>query len=229
MEKEASFDVKIPATQKSYFKESDKPGNLEIIHRIKTSDYFKWLTTYAEVAKVPADLLIAVIAIESAGKNAPKNKWGAIGLMQMKVGTAYDTIKLEAIKKQLTAADKAIIKKFVPAIAKNGYKVLYGDFTGLSMPQVNKELEAALMKPEFSLLMGALHIGQMIDKFTTIGGKAMVHKSLAIYNQGIGRTALVKPFDSVDDFINKSKIASEGKNYVLKALGKNGYLDLLLP
>ena len=83
----------IPATELSFYTESQAQANKAIIQRIKTASYYPKLQKYANVENLPIELVIALVATESGGRELGKNYAGAVGLMQIKKVAAYEALR----------------------------------------------------------------------------------------------------------------------------------------
>lgn len=219
----------IPATDLSYYTDSQATANKAIIARIKSASYYPFIQKYAQVENLPEELVIAVMATESGGRDVGKNAYGAVGLMQIKKIAAIEAIRKAAIADELDASEKAYIKTKSPEVAKNDFKIKYGSLEGVDMEKAKNELEAALFDDEFNIFIGAMLLGQVIDSYTEGKDTIYLSKAIAIYNQGSGSRAKIKDFNNATDIITKSTLGTEGKNYIKKILGKNGFVHIQKP
>lgn len=219
----------IPATDLFYYTDSQATANKAIITRIKTASYYPFIQKYSQIENLPEELVIAVMATESGGRDVGKNAYGAVGLMQIKKIAAIEAIRKAAIADELDASEKAYIKSKSPEVAKNDFKIKYGALEGVDMEKAKNELEAALFDNEFNIFIGTMLLGQVIDSYTEGKDTIYLSKAIAIYNQGSGSRTKIKDFNNATDIINKSTLGTEGKNYIKKILGKNGFVHIQKP
>jgi len=176
----------IPATQLSYYTESQAQANKAIVQRIKDAPYFSNLEKYSAIENLPIELVIALVATESGGRELGKNSAGAVGLMQIKKIAAYETLRKASIAEELDATEKAWVKRVSPEIAKNDFKIRYGVFDGVDKNKAMDELEQGLYNTEFNIFIGTMLLGQIVDSYTEGKDKVYLSKAVAIYNQGSG-------------------------------------------
>lgn len=219
----------IPATQLSYYTESQAQANKAIIERIKSAPYYSTLQKYANIENLPIELVIALVATESGGRELGKNSAGAVGLMQIKKVAAYEALRKGSIAGELDAQEKAWVKTISPELAKNDFKIRYGGFDGVDKTKAMQELEEGLYDTEFNIFIGTMLLGQIVDSYTEGKDKVYLSKAVAIYNQGSGSRSKIDAYDNATDIINKSTLGTEGKNYIKKILGKNGYIHIQKP
>jgi len=219
----------IPATNLSYYTDAQAKANEASITRIKTAPYFSDLQKYSRIENIPIELVIAVVAAESGGRELGKNAYGAVGLMQVKKIAAYEALRKASIAKELDAQEKAWVKTKSPEIAKNDFYIKYGAFEGVDKDKAMTELEAALSDTKFNIFIGTMLLGQAIDSYTEGKDQIFLSKAIAIYNQGSGSRKKIEDYNNATDIIQKSTLASEGKNYIKKILGKNGYVHIQKP
>jgi len=219
----------IPATQLSYYTESQAQANKAIVQRIKDAPYFSNLEKYSAIENLPIELVIALVATESGGRELGKNSAGAVGLMQIKKIAAFEALRKASIAEELDATEKAWVKRVSPEIAKNDFKIRYGAFEGVDKNKAMNELEEGLYNTEFNIFIGTMLLGQVVDSYTEGKDKVYLSKAVAIYNQGSGSRSKIDAYDNATDIINKSTLGTEGKNYIKKILGKNGYIHIQKP
>ena len=114
-------------------------------------------------------------------------------------------------------------------MAKNDFKIRYGGFDGVDKTKAMQELEEGLYDTEFNIFIGTMLLGQIVDSYTEGKDKVYLSKAVAIYNQGSGSRSKIDAYDNATDIINKSTLGTEGKNYIKKILGKNGYIHIQKP
>src|SRR5687767_5488725 len=104
--------IKVPMTNVAFYKNHEAPQVKKQLNLIKAT-YGTFISNASRLCNVPEEVIIAFIFIESAGKPHVISHAGAIGLMQLKPESANDIIHLEKKTGNLTADEKALIRKFI--------------------------------------------------------------------------------------------------------------------
>jgi len=218
----AVFEVPIPLTPRVFYSNVALPQNKAKLDQIGKK-YYKEIKQAEDLTKVPGALILSVIFTESAGNPNALSYVGAAGLMQLKPQAANDTIFLENKQGRLTAAELAILKKYlgnrVNGPLKQKYlshKIKENNFTG------NVVTRADMMNPEFNILCGAMLLGILIDQHQE-AGTLRLDKVLLRYGLGY----FFKPGEgNVEQVLDRVKTKStEAYSYILKVAGKNGLLE----
>lgn len=176
--------------------------------------YDKFVSQASEIHKVPRILIYGLMAVEhddsvSVAKSALQvdSSGVYIGLMQMAVVTANDTLARGVTNKQLSVKQVDWFKK---KIGKNIDAI------------TRKDLQDA----ETNIHASCAFLSVLIRKF----GLDDLHKIIFSYNRGEFRLSKDKNTGlSINELINKYKNTSnsDGANYVIKTLGVNGSFDIL--
>lgn len=218
----AVLEVPIPLTPRVFYSNVALPQNKAKLDQIGKK-YYKEIKQAEDLTKVPGALILSVIFTESAGNPNALSYVGAAGLMQLKPQAANDTIFLENKQGRLTAAELAILKKYlgnrVNGPLKQKYlshKIKENNFTG------NVVTRADMMNPEFNILCGAMLLGILIDQHQE-AGTLRLDKVLLRYGLGY----FFKPGEgNVEQVLDRVKTKStEAYSYILKVAGKNGLLE----
>jgi hypothetical protein len=218
----AVLEVPIPLTPRVFYSNVALPQNKAKLDQIGKK-YYKEIKQAEDLTKVPGALILSVIFTESAGNPNALSYVGAAGLMQLKPQAANDTIFLENKQGRLTAAELAILKKYlgnrVNGPLKQKYlshKIKENNFNG------NVVTRADMMNPEFNILCGAMLLGILIDQHQEAGALRL-DKVLLRYGLGY----FFKPGEgNVEQVLDRVKIKStEAYSYILKVAGKNGLLE----
>ncbi len=218
----AVLEVPIPLTPRVFYSNVALPQNKAKLDQIGKK-YYKEIKQAEDLTKVPGALILSVIFTESAGNPNALSYVGAAGLMQLKPQAANDTIFLENKQGRLTAAELAILKKYlgnrVNGPLKQKYlshKIKENNFTG------NVVTRADMMNPEFNILCGAMLLGILIDQHQEAGALRL-DKVLLRYGLGY----FFKPGEgNVEQVLDRVKTKStEAYSYILKVAGKNGLLE----
>lgn len=141
----------------------------------------------------------------------------AYGLTQMQVATAFQTLKDQAPK--LKSAEVSIIQRYLPGFLKPA------GFVGF-LANWKEQIYKALMIPEFSIWVTAMHLGQLIIKNLHDFGSVKLDHLIVKYNRGIGNynkeviKAGLKNADTAT--LVRSLPVEETRNYIIKFLGQDG-------
>lgn len=215
------------------FAASKRAANRNIIQNL-VSSYDKYVVSLCQQLNIPRAVVYAVLAIETGKYHVtlppPKtitSAAGALGPAQIKPITATDTVRV-AIKKNLVSKDsaQAYLSKHIGA-AKAAAVV---KTTQLGDTIIGSELQNV----QTALYVMVLKLAVLIDNYA---GDSLdrLHLVLYCYNQGDYRLTSSKSPDyqlnktapTLAQFYTKAK-ASEGRSFLLKALGENGTLDIAI-
>lgn len=217
--------VTLPMTQVSYY----KPAQWPAIHA-KVSETFKLygkiITLVAKLVNVPVPILNAFIFIESAGKASIVSSAGAVGLMQITPDTATNIIHTEHKEGRLSKAEMDLLRKH---LGKKLDCILSFKYMNQSLP-CNKNTgkvitKEDLLKPELNILIGAILLGNLIDKHTE-NKVVRLDKVIVRYNAGYNYKPQGNTVEETMAFAKK-KGGAETANYISKLVGPNGVLTNL--
>lgn len=224
----------VPATKASFYTDAQVNSNVRpIISKIKGSNYYITLKRYASKMSIPEEVLVAFYGVESSGNDrVGMNSAGAIGLGQVTRPAAYDAIKKEIQDGYMTDDEKAYIKRKVPALAKNDYRIKYGDFEGVGPYSSNKTLQDQLLKAlrddtEFNIFVSSMILAQLAERYRDVNGVPKLHQVIAHYNGGRKYGDVSKKYPNAWDAAKAKDLPTETKNYIKKLVGTNGFLDVL--
>ena len=170
---------------------------------------------------IPNYIINSFICTESGGKNVGENDYGAIGLMQMKAETVYETItKWDVyVDVNLSSKIKDILNKETP-LWKNW------DRNKQMTSAFSSQIETALKKEEYNIALGCAALRWMLEAFSK-DGESNINKTIVAYNKGFyGAKSIMVGLTTTEELINKKGLGREPKGYLLKMLGVNGFLDL---
>lgn len=235
MERVSSFKkYAVPATKASFYTDSQVNTSVKpIINRIKSASYYPTLKRYALKMSIPENVLIAFYGVESGGNDkVGMNSAGAIGLGQVTRPTAYDAIKKEIIDGYMTDDEKAYVKRKVPALGANNFKIKFGDFEGVGPYSSNKTVQEQLLKAlrddtEFNIFISSMILAQLAERYRDQNGVPRLHQVIAHYNGGRRFGEVSKKYPNAWDAVKASDLPTETKNYIKKLVGTNGFLDVL--
>jgi len=213
--------LKVPLTNLSFYNAESKVMNRTALQNIRKI-HGTIIKHASYLTNVPEAIIASIIYIESAGNQNIVSSAGAVGLMQLKLYTANDTIWIENSKTRLTSLEKVVIRKFIgnrlDAILSMKYlnhKLKTNNYTG------NVITKNDLLQPYFNVLIGAMLLGLLIDQ-ATIKGQLRFENVLLRYNQGY----FFNPKgNNINETLANVKNRTEAYNYVLKMVGKNGIIE----
>ena len=217
----------------SFYTDAQVNSNVKpIISKIKGSNYISTLRRYARKMSIPENVLIAFYAVESSGNDrVGMNSAGAIGLGQVTRPAAYDAIKREIQDGYLTDEEKAYIKRKVPALGKNDFRIKFGDFEGITYAG-SKDVQAQLLTAlrddtEFNIFISSMIVAQLAERYRDSNGVPKLHQVIAHYNGGKKYGEVSRKYSNAWDAAKASDLPTETKNYIKKLVGTNGFLDVL--
>jgi soluble lytic murein transglycosylase-like protein len=228
MAKYSKILINVPDLNRAYIQGTYKYSspsvildNGKVISSIK-ANLTPIISTWGKEFEIDNEILIGFIATESGGKNAPKNQFNAIGYMQATPITVFEVITKwnDKVSVPLSAQTKALLAKNVPNYTKwkrDEYSV--GDAN-------HNAILKALANPEFNIAMGAATIRWMLEAFNNDGGSPL-NKVMVAYNRGYSSTKNLVKGDITSEKMMKLSLGKEAKAYILKMLGRYGFLDLM--
>ena len=206
-----------------YSKESDRITNVNVLKNIK-SNYGSFIKKWASAFELGDPVLTTFIAIESTGKMVGKNEAGAIGLTQVTLVAVRESVsKFKIVTgENLPAEAVSLIKQKAPYLLE-----LTPNKQDVSRENSIK-LESLLKEDaNFNIMMGALCLRWNLD---WTGAKDLVYlqKAIIAYNQSpYARIRAYKDkFASTNTLFKDKLIPKETRDYLVKSLGKNGFLEL---
>lgn len=233
MAKYSRTDVIIPDIEKSfsgYSTASVKANNIAMLKSIK-ANYGTSISRWAKVFEIPEGIITGFIATESGGKQNVVNRAfpNIKGLMQVSDVSIYDVfVKWNVeVDSQRPAELDAVIKAKLP-------ELLTKTKTSKMTPALGAKIVAlAGSDADFNIMMGSAILRWLLERFSSpvSGGqlnKAMIGYNAGPYNKAIsqGSKAITTPIDSTSLSVN-SKVPAESRGYLLKMLGKDGFLQLI--
>lgn len=220
------LNIPIPAIPDNYYSNSDVSSISNSLSQIKGL-LGPFILLSSTLIKIPKSLITSIIFIESGGRNIPANSAGAIGYMEITAPTAYDTIRYFSYNGYLSQGIKAMIESKLPAInltMKGNQFPFWPSSMGVN------QLRSALTDPEFNIFVGSMYIRVCLDQ-TVTGGNARIDKAIVFYNFGMYNSFYSTSGwkdSTVNDLYLNDNLPDETKNYILKMIGTNGTLDILL-
>lgn len=219
--------IKVPDVNRTYVKGSYNYSKLETIKAntdvmntiYKT--YGGYIAKWGEVFDIDDSIITGFIATESGGINVGKNNYNAVGLMQMTPDAVWEMISKwnKIVGNPLPKMAKDYFNKVIPSSKKFDPNVL-------PTASITNEILNALKNPEFNIAVGTANIRWLLEAFKDNSG-ANINKVMVSYNSGYyASISKVKKSQTTEQMINNKNFSLESRGYLLKMLGKNGFLDL---
>lgn len=182
--------------------------------------YGSTIKKIAENTKVPANIILAFMMVESGGNPLAGGSDSATqGLMQFNRKYAggskqNTTLWTEYNNKRLTPEEKAILAKYGITFDKDGF--------------TRTITQEDLVKPELNILIGSMILGQFIDQpwGKDPDGQIRMDRIIARYNWGKAGFE-EKGIDKKNLTQIMSAVPSTTATYIKKMLGTNGALDII--
>ena len=198
----------------------------------------------ARLANIPLPVFQSLLMVENT-ESDPNYISGAkaIGLGQITIGTALDTIIRERDKKRLSNDEITVLRKQLGARLDLILKDAAPDITGIQKLQMggkykpykgapaNEEVTLNVIKtqdllnPEFNLMVSAILISQLIDEeieATPTGDLVRLDRVIVRYNVSYYKSV---PRVATNDII--TQVPKETGNYIKKMAGANGMMETL--
>lgn len=215
--------IKIPATQKSYYTPAQAEQNLNKIKNVIRPKFGKIIKNISRITLVPESIIEAFIFIESSGDPNVFTPY-ATGLLQVGNSSASDCLIFEKSTGRMNAEEDAIVRKYLGSRYSNLEKLKPNQkSTGKTFITKND-----LLKPEFNLLCGVILLGQLLDSHVD-NGVPRLDKIVVIYNRGAYDSVskkVAKLKGTTDDVIDA--IPKGTGEYISKLIGKNSLMDSLV-
>lgn len=193
-------------------------GNINMLKEID-KNYNEIIQKWSKVFELDVEIIQSFIATESGGKNRPANKFGATGPMQMTVNAVAESV----------VKWKAVVKSSLPTEAVNFLNKKSSFLTKLTseiLTSTNKtKVKTLLTDEEFNIMVGCLYLRWLIERFK------FFNKVMIAYNAGPYNSTLLsygKQNVSSETLVLNKNIPIESRNYIVKMLGVNGFMDLIL-
>jgi soluble lytic murein transglycosylase-like protein len=212
--------------------------NVKTLENIE-KNYGVIIKRWAEIFELGEPILTSFVAVESEGKIVGKNSAGAIGLTQVTIPTIIECVsKFKTVTGQpLPEQAVALLKEKAPyllTLTPNSQTVSSANKTKLetllgtsSVKGKDGKTVKKYNDPNLNIAMGALCLRWLLE-FTKAQNLSYLQKAIIGYNQSAyGDISRYKGrFASAETLFKDKGIPKETRNYIVKVLGKNGYLEL---
>jgi len=234
MKKFSTIKVRVPDTtqvykygNKSYSQPSIKNDNIRLLKSIN-SKYGSIIKYWGNVFETGEFLIIAFIATESAGQMVAPNRFKATGLMQVTPPSFYDAFKKWSNEVDVEMPSEAVseVKSKLPDLIKA---------KSFSSSIEAKILSLLSTDANFNVMAGTLILRWLLERFSSVVFGGQLNKAMVAYNAGAYTKSLVtsgtkadtNPVDTAT-LVANPRVPLESRNYLLKMLGKDGFLQLLV-
>ncbi len=209
----------------NYSKAATKNGNISIIKSINNS-YLNSIEKWGKVFEIDTEVIISFIATESGGKNTKPNQFLATGLMQVTPNAVA-----ECLPKFRIVTGQSFTSDTINYLNKKGSFLLQlKRDVPLSATNRTKILNLLENDSEFNIMIGTMYLRFLLQMFSD-ANTAFLNKAMIAYNAGAYNAALRsygKAAVKSDTLVNNKKLPLESRSYVLKMLGVDGFLDLII-
>lgn len=233
MSKYSRTDVILPDIPKAfsgYSTPSGRANNTAMLRFIKNT-YGTSIATWAKVFEIPEGIITGFIATESGGKQNVINRAfpNIKGLMQISDATVYDVVvkwRNEVDSDRPPEMD-AVLKAKLP-------ELLNRKRSDPMSPAISARIVSlAGADADFNIMMGTATLRWLLERFSTTMGGGQLNKAMVAYNAGpynksisTGTKAITTPVDSASLAANP-RVPAESRGYLLKMLGKDGFMELI--
>ncbi len=231
----STVEVTVPDVNKhfksgnvDYSTPSGKKANVELMRRI-IANYGPFIQRWCEPLGLPFGVIVGFIATESAGVMTKPNAYDATGLMQVTSITVYETIVSwkKEVKSPMPPSILAEIRSKLPSLLETKPPTFSAAKSKIS--------SVISTDASFNILAGCINLRWLCERFSTSGHVALFNRVLVSYNAGgVTSSQMVPgtktqpnktPVDTTS-LVNNSAVPMESRSYLVKMLGKDGFLDL---
>lgn len=214
-----------------YSNKSVKDANIKMMKSIKDK-YFSSIQKYGKALDIPDGVIISFIASESGGipvqvsNPSGAAKYDVWGIMAISPSAFYDAIakwSSHVKTEEIPEVVKTKIQEKVPGLLKN-----------LSVYPAEVIRNAFKNDQDFNIMAGCVVLRWLFERFNVLG-VTLFNKAIVSYNAGLYQSFLVSegsktkpnltPVDTVA-MVSDKKVPLESRSYLLKVLGKDGFMDL---
>ena len=208
-----------------YSTPSVKAANIKVIQKIN-STYGQVIQKWAELYGIPVGVIISFIATESGGTMAPPNKYQATGLMQVTPTAIYEVARKwsSEVDSPLPQESINVLNQRVPELLKSK------TFTAGLRSSILSNLQR---DANFNIMAGTMILRWLLERFSSYLSGGQLNKAMVAYNAGaynkaisVGTKAIIEAVDSTI-LSQNPKVPNESRGYLLKMLGKDGFLELI--
>jgi soluble lytic murein transglycosylase-like protein len=191
---------------------------LKSVYSVNKSVINKW----GEIFDIDNSIIASFIVTESNGTDAPPNRYGATGIMQMTAPAVWETlVKWKAfVGSDLPSQAKEYFEKVLPESKNFNPNVL-------PSASLKSKITNLLQKDRtFSIACGVANLRWLLEAYSN-NFTSPINKVMVSYNAGYyGMRNKVKGSPTTESMVLNKSIPIESRSYLLKMLGKNGFVQL---
>lgn len=209
------------STRVNYSQPNVKSANTALLRSVYLQNKSA-ITKWGSVFDIDNSIIASFIVTESGGKDSPANQFGATGILQMTAPTVWEILAKwkSIVGSNLPAEAKAYFDKVLPESKSFNPNVLP---SSTLKSKITKLLQS---NREFSIASGIANIRWLLEAYSN-GVTSPINKVMVSYNTGYyGSKDKIKGFPSTLSMVNNRSIAIESRSYLLKMLGKDGFVQL---
>jgi hypothetical protein len=191
---------------------------LKSIYLANKSTINKW----GQIFDIDNSIIVSFIITESGGKDAPPNRYGATGIMQMTAPTVWEMLAKwkSIVGSDLPSEAKAYFDKVLPESKNFNPNVLP---SATLKSKITKLLQT---NREFSIASGVANLRWLLEAYSN-NFTSPINKVMVSYNSGYyGTRNKIKGNPTTEIIVVNKSLAIESRSYLLKMLGKNGFVQL---
>lgn len=209
------------STRVNYSQPNVKSANTSLLRSVLLQNKSA-ITKWGSIFDIDNSIIASFIVTESGGKDAPPNKFGATGILQMTAPTVWEIL----------AKWKSMVGSNLPAEAKGFFDKVLPESKNFN-PNVlpSSSLRSKITKllqnnREFSIAIGIANIRWLLEAYSN-GVTSPINKVLVSYNAGYyGTKDKIKGNPTTLSMVTNKRIPLESRSYLLKMLGKDGFVQL---
>jgi soluble lytic murein transglycosylase-like protein len=180
------------------------------------------INKWGEIFDIDNSIIASFIVAESGGTDAPPNRYGATGLMQMTAPAVWETLAKwkNIVGSDLPSEAKAYFDKVLPESKSFNPNVLP---SATLKSKITKLLQT---NREFSIVSGVANLRWLLEAYSN-NLTSPINKVMVSYNAGYyGMRNKIKGSPTTESMVVNKSIPIESRSYLLKMLGKNGFVQL---
>lgn len=209
------------STRVNYSQPNVKSANTALLRSVYLQNKSA-ITKWGSLFDIDNSIIASFIVTESGGKDAPPNQFGATGILQLTAPTVWEIL----------AKWKSMVGSNLPAEAKGFFDKVLPESKNFN-PNVlpSSSLRSKITKllqnnREFSIAIGIANIRWLLEAYSN-GVTSPINKVLVSYNAGYyGTKDKIKGNPTTLSMVTNKRIPLESRSYLLKMLGKDGFVQL---
>lgn len=209
------------STRVNYSQPNVKSANTALLRSVYLQNK-STITKWGTIFNIDNSIISSFIVTESGGKDAPPNQFGATGILQMTAPTVWEILAKwkSTVGSNLPSEAKAYFDKVLTESKSFNPNVLP---SSTLKSKITKLLQS---NREFSIAIGIANIRWLLEAYSN-GVTSPINKVLVSYNAGYyGTKDKVKGSPTTLSMVNNKRIPLESRSYLLKMLGKDGFVQL---